>query len=333
MSNNSKTKMLKKGIYTPAKAQLNAAPANKAEYTSNTENKGKFSKKESEKEAINRRRDKLFKDVLIRRKVPKEDIESIPKENYIVLCRSYGSYTVEDGVREIKKKNKATETVPNILRGTSAIVHLIRETFKQDMNDNKIKIVHVGSLHVCLSIVPTLRESVETCLKPVGRISLWKKPISQPPKPKKNKKPSNNTEEAKKNAKNERKESKQAANDMRPYYAARRNMKKGASIKKAISKRIRMHNPTLAADIEAWLAKNPIDTKKRVGHAAKKGSHQFHNNVTSLQMKRSEHMKKEQQRIATLKKMKATQATKMASNQAKRNASKKPVQTELKMAA
>ena len=343
MSKNSKTQMLKKGIYTPAKAQLNAAPADKAEYTSNTENKGKFSNnpKKSNREEIMAQRDKRREKVLIRRGVNQEDIEKMDDKSVIVLCMSYGTYTVQDGVREklVKKRNehrkvigKETKQIPNILRGTKAIEFTIREKFKPMLDDDTMKFLSIGSNHVFIKVAEKDKDSLIEFLNTTGRVSVYKKPWPEKPK-KKEKKPSNNTEEAKKNAKNERKESKQAAKDMRPYYAARRNVKKGAPIKKAVSKRIRMHNPTLAADIEAWLAKNPVDTKKRVGHTAKKGSHQFHNNITSLQMKRSERMKKERQRIATLKKMKATQAAKMASNQAKRNTSKKPVQTELKMAA
>lgn len=343
MSKNSKTKMLKKGIYTPAEAQLNAAPAKKAEYTSNPENKGKFSNnpKKSDHEKIMAQRDKNRKKLLIRRGVNPEDIEKMDDKSVIVLCMSYGTYTIQDGVREklVKKRDehrkvigKETKQIPNILRGTKAIEFTIREKFKPMLDDETMKFLSIGSNHVFMKVAENDKNSLIEFLENTGRVSVYKKAWHDK-SVRKGKMPSNNTDEAKKNAKNERKESKQAAKDMRPYYAARRNVKKGAPIKKAVSKRIRTHNPALAADIEAWLTKNPVDTKKRVGHTAKKGSHQFHNNITSLQMRRSERMKKEQQRIATLKKMKATQATKMASNQAKRNASKKPVQTELKMAA
>ena len=97
MSENSKTQMLKKGIYTPAKAQLNAAPADKAEYTSNTENKGKFSNnpKKSNREEIMAQRDKRREKVLIRRGVNQEDIEKMDDKSVTVCFHQYGICNVK----------------------------------------------------------------------------------------------------------------------------------------------------------------------------------------------------------------------------------------------
>lgn len=346
MSKNSKTKMLKKGIYTPGKTQSQPAPA-KAEYTSNPENKGKFFSKKQDESKMNRR-EKRRASLLIRRGVDKKELEGT---NTFILCHIYGSYTIEDGVREVKVRKRddhhkvieeKTEQVPNVLHGCHAVMHLIRQNLKEKFDKEEIKIASVGGTYVFLKLKDNKDlDDVKKVLEPAGRITVYK--TGWPAKPKHvEKKPSNNTKDKAEAAKSDRKESNVAKKDMRPYYAARRKYNQGVPVNKCVSYRIRVHNAKLARDIEDWLkgscAAPGFDESTKLvstGRRCKKGkcSRRFATALCTLDIKRRERLKKERQRIATLKKMKAAQAVKMASNQAKRNASKKPVQTELKMAA
>lgn len=253
--------------------------------------------------------------------IPEEEVNDIFKneDNRIITCLIYGTYTVQDGEKETKKKVK----VPNILRGTDAVVHLL--------NKNNITILNKSNSSIIIKTDKQHVEKIEELLKPTGRIYITKpeqkyigmteKEIKQSRKndssPKKN--PTNNTSEAKKAAKDLRKSKNKTSANMRPYYAAKR--------KGGISKRILRHNPTLAEKIKDWLKeqKNKEQKKKSVDYRKK------HRQLTSIEMKCNKRARKAMKFIESRQRKINNESVNAQTKQ--QNKKNKPVQTELKLAA
>lgn len=269
---------------------------------------------------------------MARKGISKDIIEEMLKNEEIrtAMCLVYGSYKIEDGTREkkITKRDEhhkviSTETVqvPNVLHGSAAAVHL----FKQ----NGYTILASGANYVYLRIGIGDIDKVTELAKDVGRLSIYKlAPYKEhEDKPKKDKKPSANKGKAAA-AKKTRKDAKKYYAEMRPYYAARRDGK--------ISDRIKRFNPELAAKIQEWLKDHPMrETRKNKG----KGSHSRGVNktcqITTLEKKRQERLKKAARHSAKVEAKKASDRTKMVENAKKKKdlvSKKYPKQTELKAA-
>lgn len=324
----SKTKLLKQGKYTPEAAHAAAtAPAKKAEYSSNPENKGKFSEKKKAElirsEVIARNR-AANKKRLLKKGLNEDEIKEFEKiENlFAVLCIHSGHYQVKDGTTKQKKVNGQLVTVDNILRGTRAILFTLNEKF-----GNNIKILSESSTHVYLNTDKKHLKDVIEFLDDVGRVTYfrWKEEaiLKMVQKPEKRKKPSNNSKEVAAKAKKARENAKREAIRMRPFYAARRNG--------GVSLRIKTHNPKLAAEIEAWLSKQE-KREKRPKRGTGKGP-SSNDGVTTNRIRkltlRLVKKKKEAERKASIRE---AEHARMIENDKKRKA-KNVKEGELKIAA
>ena len=302
----SKTKALKKGTYTPG----NATPApvkaeNKATRVASTNHYTRDLKKEIEARARARRIRSLMK-----QNIPKEQIEEWMHEenNRFVLCLIYNSFCVKDG-----DKN---------LYGIKA--------FEKFCKDNKLNVMSTHKGSVLAGWILSDKDNVEAVTKlltTVGRTSITKPELRAVSKKKKTKKPTNNTSKAKKSAKEVRKASKQEAAKMRPYYAA---LRKGG-----VSTRIKKYNKTLAEKIEAWIK----EKKKHDAEMAEKDKEYRakHRQLTSLEMKANKRARKAAKHLAAQERHRAQEKKQMENNTIEREKraqkAKKPVQTELNMAA
>ena len=326
----SKTKALKKGNYIPDEK---SAPAKKAENnvvkTTSTNHIARNKRKEYEERSRSRRIRSLMK-----QGIAKEQIEEWlhEEDNRFVLCLIYNSFFIEDGM---KKKTVPIRDEHHKKIGTKEIEVENKlwgiEAFKKFCENNKLVMIatHKGSFGHA-GWIKSDKEHVDEVvelLNPVGRTSITKPEPHVVEKPKKEKKPSNNTTEAKTKAKTARKTNKKINAEMRPYYAA---LRKGG-----VSKRIKKFNPTLAKKIEKWIKERRIaeaeKAEKNKEYRAK------HRQLTSLEMKANKRARKIAKRIATQERRKEQEKkrmeynTKMRAERAKKAV--KPVQTELKMAA
>lgn len=306
----SKTKMLKKGAYT-AKNRNMAAPAKKAEKTPKKEPvmttpaKMKMSKN---KERRNRlcliRRQRMLK-----KGIPEEVIKQLEADEKVrtITCLVYGSYHVE--VDEKKS-----------LHGVAAIEHFLKNNLEKDT----YTVLNKSGVCLYLKTTEDHAESIAEKLREMGRVIVMKWHKKEEPK-KKDKKPTNNTSEVKKEAKQTRKEDKKARADMRPYYAARRNFIKAdgkLTAKEAVSKRIRIHNPKLAEDIEKWILANPKDMKRRknkgTGIGRHRNKHPEIKHMSTLERRLQERAKRAGRHVIALEKKKATESVKSAKNAKKK---------------
>lgn len=323
----SKTKALKKGIYKPGDATPAPAKAeNKATKVASVNHLMRDKRKEIEQRSRARRIRSLMK-----LGVAKEQIEEWMHEedNRFVLCLIYDSFFIIDGTKK-KKVYKRDEThrvygveeqeVDNVLHGIDA--------FKKFCENNKLKIMstHKGSFgHAgwILSDKDNVDNVVEL-LKPVGRTSITKPEPHTVEKPKKEKKPTNNTAEAKKSAKAKRKAQKIHNAKMRPYYAA---LRKGG-----VSARIKKYNKSLAEKIEAWIAeKKKADTLKAEKN---KEYRAVHRQLTSSEMKANKRARKAARHLAAQERRREQEKKRMDNNaKTQKKRAQKPIQTELKMAA
>lgn len=334
----SKTKALKKGKYISGNKP---APA-KAETPSNV---NRHRNDEEHNEAMHKKMQNKYRRLrsLKRLGFSDEEIVKIFKDEAVrtVLCTYYGTFTVEDGTKTIKKRvydkdhhftgSYTEEDVPNILRGRAAVEKFLK--------DNDINVIAIGPAYCWIKTDVDNVDKVTELLKPIGRTNVNKpEPVTKESLEKKqqqdrrayakaHKKPSNNTDEAKAAAKSSRKAAKKKAADMRPYYAAKR--------KGGVSKRIKKFNKPLAEKIEKWLKE-----QKAAEASRKKGSIEErakHRQLTSTEMKANKRARKAAKCLATKERRKEAEKKAMERNAAERakraQKAKKPTQTELKMAA
>lgn len=256
---------------------------------------------------------------LAKSKVPPEKIEELLKnENRrTILCLIYGTYQMEDGTRKktVTKRDEHHKVVgkeeieiPNILYGVYAA--------KKLMEDNKIPVISHGKTYIFVDVDKKDVDKVSELMKPIGRTHIYKwQEFKQPVK--KEKKPSNNTDEVKK----ANKASKHV--DMKPFYAAKR--------KGYIDERIKKYNPKLAEQIQKWLDATSERTKRK-NRGKGKRKHSFATaklQRTTLEIKRSKRIKACLRQIDHLEKVKATETLKSASN-AKKKANKAAIKAAKK---
>lgn len=244
------------------------------------------------------------------------------------MCLVYGSYKVEDGTKEktVKKRDEhhkvvGTEKiqVPNILHGSAAAVHFFTQ--------HNYEVIANGANYVYMRITKDDVDKITELAKDVGRICIYKLTPCTNDAEKKEKKTSANKGKAVV-AKKGRKDAKAYYVEMRPYYAARRDGK--------ISDRIKRFNPELAAKIQEWLKDHPMrETRKNKGKGIHSRGVSKTCQVTTLEKKRQERMKKLAKHSAKIAAKKASDAVKMAENVKKKKGiinKKYPKQTELKAA-
>lgn len=258
------------------------------------------------------------------------------EENRMILVLLDGKYTVQDGMRTIKKykrdkQHKVTSVeekeVPNILRGWKAA--------NKYVEDQKLHLMTGYSNAIwILSDKDHVDDAVEK-LKVLGRVSITKPEPhtydtekTRIAKEKKTpKKPSNNTAEAKAAAKERRKANNTSKAEMRTYYAA---LRKGG-----VNARIKKYNPTLANKIEAWLKEHKKTEAEKAERMAK--HRRNHRQMSSIEMKANKKARKEAKRIATQKRRKEAEKAAAEHNATARKKlaqkAQKPIQTELKMVA
>ena len=327
----SKTKALKKGNYTPGKA--NPAPAKKAENKVTNNHIARNVRKEAEARSRARRMRSMLK-----LGMSKEQIEEIfaQENNRMVLVLLNGNYTVQDGEREkkIRHRDKKTKTtsievvkVPNILCGFAAA--------KKYADDNKLEFMSGSRNAIWIHTDKDHVDEVVEKLKVLGRTSVTKPELRNKETEKTRieeekktpKKPTNNTVEVRKAAKAARKQANIEKANMRPYYAA---LRKGG-----VNARIKKHNPTLAEKIEKWLK----DVKKAEAEKADRiDKHKRdHRQMSSIEMKANKHARKAAKSLAAKERRMAAEKKRAESNAIERakhvQKAQKPVQTELKMAA
>lgn len=241
-----------------------------------------------------------------------EQIKELEKNENVrtIMCLPYSSYSVENGTKLIsvgKKKDK--KEVPDILRGCAAVIY----TMKQ----HNIDVLSSGSNYVYITTTVDKLDEITDLMKQMGRIYVHKwHPAKDDDN--KNKKPTNNTKEAKKNAKNARKVKNKSFSYMRPFYAAARNG--------SVSKRIKMHNPKLAKEIEEWLKnRKTTNTKRKNRHTNShtNGHYIKHEkrNMTLLEIKAIRRANKVGRAIIRKEEKKALEAKRMAKNDKKLKAS------------
>lgn len=334
---NSKTKALKKGTYKPGDAT--PAPA-KAENKATQVASNNHSARDARKEAKMRSRARRIRS-LMKLKIPKEKIDAMFEEEKIrtVLCLYYTSFTIENGVKKkrIHHRNEQHRIVsveevevPAILRGKEAV--------KEALKRANIEPLFLGPNYCWIKTTKDDLDSILKVLEPIGRTSVTKpEPVSKErvekeqkakmkAEQKKNRKPSNNTDEVKKAAKAKRKEENIRKTEMRPYYAALRNG--------GVSTRIKKFNKTLADKIEKWIAeKKKADAEKAEKNREYRAQHR---QLTSLEMKANKHARKAAKHLAAQERRREREKKRMENNakaaKKRTQKAKKPVQTELKMA-
>lgn len=264
---------------------------------------------------------KMLKLRLLKNGIKQEQIDEFEKNSDLrtISCASYGQYTVDLGEKEITvRKKKEKKMVKNILKGTEAIEHLAKE--------NNFDVICTDTHRIYVNATEKDMIDVYNKLNKFGHISIYKW-VFEEKKSEKTKKPTNNTAEAKVNAKKARKSANKKGADMRPYYAA---LRKGG-----VSKRIKMHNKTLAEKIEKWLKEKKAAQEKN--KAAKELHDTNHRQVTT---KRKNSIRKAKKLVNRMKRLEALQAREKkaaianAANKKKgAQKAKKQAQTELNLAA
>lgn len=264
---------------------------------------------------------KMLKLRLLKNGIKQEQIDEFEKNPDLrtISCASYGQYTVDLGEKEItvgKKKEK--KTVKNVLKGTEAIEHFAKE--------NNLDVICTDTHRIYVNTAEKDMIDVYNKLKEFGHISIYKW-VFEEKKSEKTKKPTNNTTEAKVNAKKARKSANKKGADMRPYYAA---LRKGG-----VSKRIKIHNKTLAEKIEKWLK------EKKAAQEKNKAAKELHDtNHRQVPTKRKNSIRKAKKLVNRMKRLEALQAREKeaaianAANKKKgAQKAKKQAQTELNLAA
>jgi hypothetical protein len=199
-------------------------------------------------------------------------------EARIVLYSAYSSYQLKIG----KKTYQAGKAI------------------EYTLNKAKIGVLSNGKDYGYILTKKNDVPSILDLLKGMGRLYVrkWDPIVKKKHSPKK---PTNNTAEVKINAKKSRKATKLQDNKMRAFYAAKRNG--------GVSERIKIHNPKLAAEIEAWLKTN--GTKKK---SIKRKNSNIGPHMPKAVLKLSKAIKKSTQQVVKAEKKKAVEAKRMALN-------------------
>ncbi len=332
----SKTKLLKKGKYTPGTAT--PAPAKKAENnvvknTTSTKNKQLSLRKQAEIRSRARRQRSMLK-----LGMKQELIEEMfaQEDNRMVLVLLNGAYTIQDGTKTktVRKRDEhhkvvsvETVEVPNILRGYEAA--------RKYVDDQKLHFMAGRTNSIWILSDKYHVDDVVEKLSILGRVSVTKPEkhtneteSARLKKEKKTpKKPTNNTAEVKAKAKTARKEANANKINMRPYYAA---LRKGG-----VSERIKRHNPDLAKKIEAWIKERKAASASK--EEKSKEVRAKHNQLTSFESKTNKRARKVIKHLAKIERRRELEK-KCAESNAKERAKRaqkaqKPVQTELNIAA
>ena len=264
---------------------------------------------------------KALKERLLKNGVKQQQIDEFENNPDLrtISCLSYGQYTVDLGEKEITvSKDKKKKTVKNILTGVDAIEHFAK--------DNGMEVISKDTHRLVVNTTQKGMLDVYNKLKKFGRIYIYKW-VFEEKKSEKTKKPTNNTTEAKVNAKKTRKNENKKGADMRPYYAA---LRKGG-----VSKRIKIHNKTLAEKIKKWLK------EKRAAEEKNKAAKDLHDtNHRQVTTKRKNSIRKAKKIAKRMKRIEAIQArekkaamTNATNKKKSAQKAKKHVQTELNMAA
>lgn len=131
------------------------------------------------------------------RKSLNKDINVQPG-TYMAFCLYSGNYTVNLGKKKITRGKKKTEIeVDNILRGSDAVRHLLTE--------NKMTDGYIASTYCYIKVPSDKLDDYRIVLEQLGKVQISKYE-PKPPAQKKEKKPTNNTDDVKKEAKQKRKE-------------------------------------------------------------------------------------------------------------------------------
>lgn len=236
-----------------------------------------------------------------------------------ISIHSYGNHTVDLGEKTITRgKDKKEVTVRNIIKGTEAIAYIAKSLgYNVILTEPKRIYINADKKNVL---------DIYNRMKQYGRVYIYCWQYEHVDE-KKDKKPTNNTTEKKIAAKKARKQSKKSGSEMRPYYAA---LRKGC-----VSKRIKVHNKTLAEKIEKWLKeKKATDAKK---NAAKEVHDAEHRQLTTKRVNSLRKLKKIQAHKKKIKALQAREKTAMANNIANKQKAaqkqSKQTQQQLNLAA
>lgn len=294
----SKTKLLKKGNYSPDKINKQSAPAKKAETSKKAIVKRQviyptdkpdpnMSSRERTKEAKFRLNARRMKQMLLSG-MTEEQLNKIREDDVrVIYCRIYGSYVLSTDGKQLANMEAVLKT----------------------LEDKKIEVLISKSNFVYVKVSAKDVESVVEIMKPMGRLYVHNFRV-QAPVQKKEKPP-------KKKATNKK------VSYMRPYYAALRKGK--------VSSRIEKYNPSLAKRIKQWLQAKKTKEEAASERRAKTGK------LTTLERRTKDRAKKAVRFIKNKEHQEMVQKKREKRNEKKRvsamKRSKRPVQTKIKFAA
>lgn len=330
MGKNSKSKLLKKGKYTPEAVKA-TAPANpeaekKQTIVKNAKNARIFVKGRAitiddaikkKKERDDRTRMRRF-NRMVAAGMTEEQIKEFENNLQIrtIMLIPYANYFFIDGkkTKTVTKRDekhhpigKETVEVDNRLTGVSAVLAFLKSQNIEPICGNTVGGKGNKPLgYVYFNTTADELEKTKELVKDVGRIVIHKWVPEEPEEERKQRKPSNNTKEAKAAAKKARKDANKEKAAMRPYYAA---LRKGG-----VSKRIKKYNKPLAEKIEKWIK------ERRAAEAEKaeksKEYRAQHRQLTSLEMKANKRARKAAKHLATQERRREREMKAMANNQA-----------------
>lgn len=336
MGKNSKSKLLKKGKYTPeaikATTPANPEAEKKETIVKNAKNARIFVKGRAitydeqankRKEREDRTRMRRF-NRMVAAGMTEEQIKEFENNLNIrtIMLMPYSNYFFIDGkkTKTVTKRDEkhhpiGTETieVDNRLTGVAAVLAFLKSHNIEPICGNTIGGKGKKPLgYVYFNTTADELPATQELIKDVGRIVIHKWQPEEPEEERKQRKPSKNTKDAKAAAKKARKDANKQKTDMRPYYAAKR--------KGGVSARIKKFNPTLAAKIEKWLAEQSkkLESKEtpRTSHKDSKEYRTQHRQLASLEMKANKRARKAAKHLATQERRREREMKAMANNQA-----------------
>lgn len=300
----SKTKLLKKGNYSPDKINKQSAPAKKAETSKKAIVKrqviypigviystGKpdpnISSRERTKEAKFRLNARRMKKMLFLG-MTEEQLNKLREDDVrVIYCRIYGSYVLSTDGKQLANMEAVLKT----------------------LEDKKIEVLLSKSNFVYVKVSAKDVESVVEIMKPMGRLYVHDFRV-QAPAQKKEKPP-------------KKKVTNKKVSYMRPYYAALRKGK--------VSSRIEKYNPSLAKRIKQWLQAKKAKEEAASERRAKTGK------LTTLERRTKDRAKKAVRFIRNKEHQEMVQKKREKRNEKKHvsamRRSKRPVQTKIKFAA
>lgn len=336
MGKNSKSKLLKKGKYTPEAVKA-TAPANpeaekQEKIVKNAKNARIFVKGRAitydeqtnkRKEREDRTRMRRF-NRMVDAGMTEEQIKEFENNLNIrtIMLMPFNTFFFIDGkkTKTVVKRDekhhpigKETIEVDNRLTGVAAVIAFLKSHDIEPICGNTLGCKSKKPLgYVYFNTTADELPATQELIKDVGRIVIHKWQPEEPEEERKQRKPSNNTKEAKAAAKNARKDANKQKTDMRPYYAAKR--------KGGVSARIKKFNPTLAAKIEKWLAEQSKKLEsKETPRTSNKDSKEYraqHRQLTSTEMKGNKRARKAAKFLATQERRQAREKAAMVKNQA-----------------